>query len=240
MSSFWQSKKSRRAAMLSLLLLIPVSLRADWTAEEIVTKTLERDRQLVRHRAAYTYTAEILREKLDANGAVTESSPQTLEVRGDKSPDYGTRPKEGMEGDLKKASKEEPFNILNIINHYNYARVEDESVDNHPCYKIKFSPKGGQPYRNREEKVSNEVEGFLWISRDDFSLAKNVGRLTKPVSVAWFFATLNEMEFSFEARPLPNGELGPAKICYRFRVKVPFAEIHERHTRVMKDYRVAR
>jgi hypothetical protein len=223
---------------LVLVFLLPVRmLHAEFTAAELIEKTVARDKELVRHRAAYTYTAVITREKLDANGKITETSTENLEVPGDKSPDYGTRKTEGMEGDLKQAAKEEPFNILNIISHYNYERMVDETIGSTPCYKIKFIPKGGQPYRNREEKVANEVEGYLWIAKADFALTKNIGKLTKPISVAWFFATLKEMEFSFESKTLPNGELGPAKIWYRFRVKIPFAQIHERHTRVMQKYR---
>jgi hypothetical protein len=181
---------------------------------------------------------EETREKLDLEGKVVDTDYTEVKIRGDKSPDYGTRsgPAQSMEADLEKASKEEPFNILQIISHFKYERMKNEMVNGTPCYKIAFSPKGNQPYRNREEKVANELAGFLWISQSDYSLVQNTGKLTKPVSVAWFFATLQEMEFLFQTKLIPNGELGPSRIQYRFRVNVPFMVIHERHTRVMKDY----
>ncbi len=229
--------------LLFLLFLagLVLPLRADESAEALVGRMVRRDRELSAHRAQYTYTVEETRQKLDADGKVVDSERKTERIRGDKSPDYGTRdPKAagspGMEAELKKASREEPFNILNIVSHYRFERAGDEVVDGVPCHRIRFTPKGGQPFRNREEKVANELAGFLWIAAADDALVRNTGKLTKPVSVAWFFATLQEMEFSFDAAPLPNGEMGPAKIEYRFRVQVPLSQIHERHIRLMRDY----
>ena len=86
--------------------------------------------------------------------------------------------------------------------------------------------------KRREEKVANELEGILWIDKNDFSLIKNTGRLTKPVDVAWFFVTVREIDFTFLSTLLLNGELGPKRIQYRFLVDVPpFWVFHEVHTR---------
>jgi len=223
--------------LLGILPFLPVY--ADEPAETLVLKMVDRDKVLSQHRSIYTYTVGETRERLDGDGKVTSTDYNEVQIRADKSPDYGTRTGRGMEADLKKASKEEPFNILQIISHYNYKLLGEENVGGLPCYKIGFTPKENQPYRNREEKVSNELAGFLWIAKSDYSLVRNTGALTKPVSVAWFFATLTEMEFLFETKTLPNGEPGPSRIQYRFRVKVPFMLIHERHTRVMKDYTIS-
>ena len=230
-----------KAVIIRCLALLPMALitfplHADESAEVLVQKMVDRDKELVRHRARYTYTAGETREKLDADGKVITSSYDEVQIQGDKSPDYGTRSNKDIEADLEQAAREEPFNILNIISHYNYALIGSETLDGTPCFKIKFTPKGDQPYHNREEKVANELEGYLWIAKADYSLVRNVGNLTKPVSVAWFFATLRELDFSFQTKPLPNGELGPSQIQYRFRVQVLFMNIHERHTRVMTNY----
>lgn len=214
-----------------------LALHADDSPETIVQKMVARDKVLVRHRAAYMYTVTETREKLDADGKTTSTSTEKTEIRGDKSPDYGTRSGQGMEASLKQAAREEPFNILNIISHYRFSSMPDETWNNTPCYKIKFMPKEDQPYYNREEKVANGLQGYLWIARSDYSLLHNVGTLTAPVSVAWFFASVQELEFNFDTALLPNGEFGPRRIQYRFRVKIPFTQIHERHTRLMSDYR---
>ena len=224
--------------ILLLLAGAALPLRAEESAEAIVRQMVKRDHELERHRAQYTYTAGETRQKLDTDGGIVSSEYREERIRGDKSPDYGTRDErsQSLAGDAKQASREEPFSILNIISHYNFKRAGDAVVNGVPCYRISFSPKEDQPFRSREEKVANGLSGFLWIARTDYTLVRNVGKLTKPVSVAWFVATLREMEFSFDAAPLPNGELGPSRIEYRFRVQVPFSQIHERHIRVMKDY----
>jgi len=207
------------------------------SAEEIVQKMVERDKVLVKHRVIYTYTIKKTREKLDAKNKVVSTSEELEQIQGDQSPDYQTRNAEGMEADLKQAAKEEPFNILNILSHFTFTMEEDETINGTLCYKIKFSPKGNQPSKNREEKVANEIQGYLWIAKSDYSLVRNTGKITKPVSVAWFFATLKEMEFLFESMVLPNGELGPGRIEYSFRVQVPFRQVHEKHIREMSDYK---
>ena len=221
---------------LGILLILP--LHAVDSAEVVVNKMIQRDKVLVKHRAVYTYTVVEMREKLDADGKTTDTSNVKMQVKGDKSPDYGTRSGQGMEASLKQASQEEPFNILHIISHYKFEFAPNEAWNGVPCYKIHFSPKANQPYSNREEKVANGLDGYLWISKSDYSLLHNTGTLTAPVSVAWFFASVRELEFVFDAKPLPNGEFGPAEIQYRFRVKIPFTQIHERHTRLMTDYRL--
>ncbi len=218
--------------------MLALPLRAEDSAEAEVQKMVAQDHVLVRHRAAYMYTVVETREKLDADGNVTSTTTEKTELRGNKSPDYGTRSGQGMEASLKQASREEPFNILDIISHYNFSFMPDEMWNGTPCYKIRFTPKDNQPYRNREEKVANALQGYLWISKKDDSLLHNTGTLTHPVPVAWFFATVEELDFDFDTKLLPNGEFGPSLTEYRFRVTIPFTQICERHTRVTSDYRL--
>jgi hypothetical protein len=233
-------------------ILFPVFLMAVFSSApaavedpfQLVQRAVARDRILLERRAIYDCSAASRREKLDREGKVTSTDTDSITLKASKSPDYGTRKAldqvKGMENDLEKASKEEPFNILKIIDHFNYAWAGEETVNGVPCHKIRFAPKGKQPFRNREEKVANELAGYFWVSKSDDTLMKNRGSLTRPVSVAWFFATLRELDFSFETRQLPNGDFGPAKIQYRFKVNVPFGQIHERHTRSLTNYRKAK
>ncbi len=228
-----------RLFSLALLALTALSVHAEESAEMIVKKMVARDKELVQHRSIYKYTVEMTREKLDDDGKVLSSSHEEMQMQGDKSPDYDTRKNKDVEGNLKQAAREEPFNILHILSHYDFKLDGNENVGGTPCIKVRFTPKGNQPYSNREEKVANELEGYLWISKADYSLVRNSGRLTKPVSIGWIFATMKELEFLFQARLLPNGELGPSQIQYRFLVQIMFLKVHERHTRVMKDYKVS-
>ena len=226
-----------RFLVLILLIALPGLAQADAAADALVAKMVQRDHELVQHRARYTYTVTETRDKLDHDGKVTDSSTDTEQIRGDQAPSYHTRDGPGMEGDLKQAAHEEPFNILQIVSHFDFAIVGSEPWNGVPCTKVKFTPKPDQPYHSREEKVANALAGYLWIAQADDSLLHNTGRLTHPVPVAWFFASVEDLDFLFDTKRLPNGEFGPSEIRYSFLVSVPFLEIHERHTRLMTNYR---
>ncbi len=225
-----------RILFLTALVLATLPLRAEEAVESIVTKMVARDEELIRHRALYTCTVGATREKLDADGNTLSSSHVEAQMQGENAPENGAPKDQKIESDLKQASRNKPFNILNITSHYHYALVGSEEVEGTPCFKVEFTPKENQPFRNREEKVANELRGYLWIAKADYSLVQHMGRLTKPVPVAWFFASVRDLEFSFQTRRLPNGEVGPSRIQYRFLVQIMFVTIHERHTRTMKDY----
>ncbi len=207
-------------------------------ANEIISLIAARDKQLVERRKAFDYDVEITREKLDSNRAVISSVQEKDVVVGNNAPGYGTRPASGNpEQEAQKTSREEPFELLKIIDHYTYAFEGEETVNGVDCYKIAFTPKPDMPYSNREEKVLNNVSGHIWASTRDYSLIRNEGSLMRPVSVAWIFASLHEMEFHFDATRLPNGDYGPGRLQYRYLVNIPFTQLHERDTRVMSNYR---
>jgi hypothetical protein len=210
------------------------------TADEIISQVAARDKQLVQRRKAFDYDIEITREKLDSNRAVVSTIREKAVVTGDRPPGYGTRSATGNpEQEAQKTSREEPFELLNIIDHYTYTLEGEETVDGVDCYKIGFTPKPDMPYANREEKVLNNVSGHIWASKQDYSLIKNEGSLMRPVPVAWVFATLTEMEFHFDAMQMPNGDYGPGRLQYRYLVDILFTQMHERDTRVMSNYRPA-
>ena len=202
-----------------LLLLATTPVWSAPTADEIIHRVAAQDKQLVERRKAFDYDIEITREKLDSNRAVVSTAGKRR-GRGRPGPGYGTRPAEGdPEQEAQKTSREEPFELLKIIDHYTYTLEGEETVDGVDCYKIAFTPKPDMPYDNREEKVLNNVSGHIWASKQDYSLINNEGSLMHPVSVAWIFATLREMEFHFDAMRMPNGDYGPGRLQYRYLVE---------------------
>ncbi|MCE0523612.1 MAG: hypothetical protein LV480_11955 [Methylacidiphilales bacterium] len=208
------------------------------TADEMIGLIAARDKQLVQRRKAFDCDIEIIREKLDSTRAVVSTTREKVVMRGDLRPGYGTRSTSGNpEQEARKTSREEPFELLNIIDHYTYTLEGEETVNGVDCYKIAFTPKPDMPYVNREEKVLNNVSGHIWASRQDYSVIRNEGSLMRPVAVAWIFASLREMEFHFDAMQLPNGDYGPARLQYRYLVSIPFMQLHERDTRIMSNYR---
>jgi hypothetical protein len=208
------------------------------TADKMISQIVARDKQLVQRRKAFDYDIEITREKLDEDRVVVSTVREHAVVTGDRRPGYGTRSTTGdPEQEAQNTSREEPFELLKIIDHYTYTLEGEERVDGVDCYKIGFTPKPDMPYENREEKVLNNVSGHIWASKQDYSVIKNEGSLMQPISVAWIFATLREMEFHFDAMRMPNGDYGPGRLQYRYLVSIPFMQLHERDTRVMSNYR---
>jgi hypothetical protein len=225
-----------------LLLLAITTLPAGATpsAKEIISQVVARDKVLVERRKAFDYDMAITREKLDSSRVVVSATHEKVVVEGDRRPSYGTRSAPGTpEQEAQKTAKEEPFELLKIIDHYTYTLEGEETVDGVDCYKIAFTPKPDMPYENREEKVLNNVSGHIWASKLDYSVIKNEGSLMRPVSVAWIFATLREMEFHFDAMQMPNGDYGPGRLQYRYLVGIPFTQLHERDTRIISNYRPA-
>lgn len=226
------------------LLLIPATA---WgaaatapSADEIIRHVVAQDKILVQRRKAFDYDIAITREKLDGNLKVISTETDHAVVAGDQRPNYGTRSTSGdPQQEAQKTSREEPFELLHIIDHYTYKLEGTETVDGVECYRIAFTPKPDMPYENREEKVLNHVSGHIWASTRDYSVIRNEGSLMEPVSVAWIFASLREMQFHFDAMQLPNGDYGPGYLQYRYLVDIPFMQLSERDTRRMSHYRPA-
>ncbi len=222
-----------------LLAITPALADASLTADQIVAKVIARDKEMVQRRKAFDYDIDITREKLDESGKLVQTLKDKVVVKGDHRPSYGTRSTtDDPEDEAKQASREEPFELLKIIDHYTYTLEHDDVVNGEPCYKIAFTPKPDMPYHNREEKVLNSVSGYLWASKKDFSLVRDQGSLMQPVSVAWVFATLKQMEFRYDSQVLPNGDYGPLQVQYRYLVSIPFSYLHERDTRKMSNFRL--
>jgi hypothetical protein len=209
-------------------------------ADRIIRQVVARDKELVERRKAFDYDIAITREKLDSDKNVVSTETEKAVMRGDRRPSYNTRSTSGdPEQEQKKTSREEPFELLKIIDHYTYTLERDEWIDGVDCYRIAFTPRPGMPYENREEKVLNNVSGHIWASKQDYSVIRNEGYLMHPVSVAWIFATLREMEFHFDATRISNGDYAPGRLQYRYLVGIPFTQLHERDTRIMSNYRPA-
>jgi hypothetical protein len=213
-------------------------LRADVpSGEDLIRKVAARDKELVERRRAFDYDIQISREKLNSDNTVASSETETVTMRGNVSPSYHTRDEKPEEA-AKQQSREEPFELLKVIDHFTYTVEGDETVDGVDCWRIHFVPKPDMPYGNREERVLNNTAGYIWASKTDYSLIRNEGALMQPVPVAWVFATLREMHFRFDAVRMPNGDYGPGRLQYSYLVDLPlFFQLHERDTRAMSNYR---
>jgi hypothetical protein len=229
-------------ALFGLFLLHPSAGRAaSPTADEMIPMIVARDKQLQQQRKGYDYDLDITHEKLDSNRVVTQTTHDHSVVIGDHRPDYNANVGKGKsDGGSSSEAKEEPFDLLKILDRYTYSLDGQEAVDGVLCYKIGFTPKPDLPYHNRQEKVLNAVSGHLWASVKDYSLIRTEGTLMNSVSVGWIFATLEELDFKSDTMPLPNGDYGPKEVQYRYLVALLFGHIHERDTRQNSSYRATK
>ncbi len=147
-----------------ILVASTVVLRADPppSGEDMIRKIAARDKELVQRRRAFDYDIAISREKLNEDNSVSSTETETVTMRGNVSPSYHTRDgdKDKPEEEAKQQSREEPFELLKIIDHYTYTVEGSETVDGVDCWRIHFVPRPDMPYDNREEKVLNNTSGL--------------------------------------------------------------------------------
>lgn len=85
-------------------------------------------------------------------------------------------------GDYLQPDKERAVRFdRDFVNRYRYKLLEEQTVRSHPCWVIAFKPgEGPLPVRSTMDHALNQLEGKLWISRDDYGLARVEFAMRKP------------------------------------------------------------
>ncbi len=124
-----------------------------------------------------------------------------------------------------------------IAPRFKYEKAENQTIRNHPCYAIRFSPKKDQPYASREEKVINKVGGTLWIDQNDFSIIQTKGKLTEEVEVAWFFASMKDLDFNYETSELDEIHIPvPSNFTMNFLLNIMGYRLEQKQVSTMENY----
>src|ERR1700677_1514180 len=121
-----------------MLMANTIVLRADMpSGEDMIRKIAARDKELVERRGAFDYDIAISREKLNADDSVASTEKESVTMRGNVAPSYHTRDadKDKPEEEAKQQSREEPFELLKIIDHYTYTVEGGETVDGVDCWR---------------------------------------------------------------------------------------------------------
>ena len=238
----------------SLFLLIGMNLRAADlpSANELVQKVLARDEADQKALARYQYHQKVETDWLNSDGTVRHGSSLEMIVHpgeqgdfsivadgkgGVLSPDQTTdkERKEARDSEKLKAN----FSLRQLAGRFEIAVSGPETLRGQSAYVLAFSPRPGQPYSNRIEKVLNNLTGKMWVSTDDYSILQTEAQLAKPVDMAWVFATMKGLTFRFRAEPIPGANpplLAPAEFDLDFRVDVTIREIRQRQRISMDDY----
>jgi len=129
------------------------------------------------------------------------------------------------------------LDMAKIAPRYNYQRLNDDTIRDRRCFVIKFTPKKDQPFSTREEKVINKVGGTIWIDQNDFSIIQTKGKLTEEVDVAWFLATMKNLDFNYQTSELGLADIPvPADFSMNFDLNIMGYRMAQRQKSSMTDY----
>jgi len=221
----------------------------DPPVEDIVAKVLKRDEELAKTQAQLAFNLDLVHQKLDRTNQILGTREAKVritpggntayqQVVGAANTDESGKPLEAKDQknvkDARNAMKQ--MNLRRLASRFDIALDGSESRDGVDCWVLKFSPKKGQPYESREEKIINQLGGRFWVAKSDYSIVGSEGKLTQPVSIAWVMATMNELEFEYRTQPFGQGERLPAKFDMLIDVQVPLTYIRRRQISVMDGY----
>jgi hypothetical protein len=80
------------------------------------------------------------------------------------------------------------------------------------------------------------MTGTFWVDAETFDILRSEGRLEKPVSLAWFFATAREVVFKYESQSLQDGLVVPASFDLLYDIQTTVTYQRHRQFSQMSDY----
>lgn len=215
--------------------------------DEIVKKALDADEKLRAERQRYEFDYTVTTEKLDEeNDEVWDSHTAKGILKPGRENRFASPldepDKELSERDVRRMKDSDKafrtMKLKKLAPRFDLTLKGTEEVRGIPCYAIEFHPKQGQPYDSREEKVINALEGTFWVDQKSYAIVKSKARLPKPVSVAWVFATMRELEFEYSTQELPNGAIGPHRFDLFYHLQVTMTYRRRKQLSLMEDYRL--
>lgn len=219
------------------------------TAREIIDRTIAKDRKLREQRTQYEYDYFLKTQKLTRANVVKDTRTVRAKLRPSKEISHTVEILEDSnklsDSELKKETKKmEQAQVMmtkveleKLVDYYDYKLVSRTSLKKTPVYLIRFTPRPGVVIRSKEEKVLSALTGQLWIGQQTFAILQSEAKLTKPVAVAWVFATMRELNFKYTTAFLATGEPVPATFDLFFDVQVALGYQRVRQTSTMENYR---
>ena len=94
---------------------------------------------------------------------------------------------------LQRAEEERAKNrsdFKDIPEAFDFKLLGEEEVDGRPAYKIQATPRPA--YRGKLHSVLNNIDGILWIDKQDFIWVKFEADVLNPFYLGWFLARVNK------------------------------------------------
>ena len=111
-----------------------------------------------------------------------------------------------------------------LLERYDTALVGKEWVRGDPCWVIRFDPRAGRlPDRRRIDKALNRSTGHLWITQDDYRVARVTFEMQRPFRWLWGIAgTLRHATGQFDLQWIQPNLWGLADSRIEFHLGVLF------------------
>jgi hypothetical protein len=219
------------------------------TAEEIIAKMVAADELQFEKLKHYEYRQTVVNEKLDEENKVIETNTIEMVIRpgddrsftivaGEKggvilpTADLSTMEKSAKESETFKAN----FSMRKMAPRFAVKVIGREMLNGREAFVLSFKPKPDQPFEDRIEKILNNLSGKIWVQTQDYGILKTQATLERSVELAWFFATMEKMDFYFESQPIEEG-YGPKNFNLSYLVSLFLGEMRQSQRLTMRDFK---
>ena len=104
---------------------------------------------------------------------------------------------------------------------FDFKLTGEEEINDHSAYVLKATPRKGYEPPNMEAQVLTGMEGKLWVDKTDFQWVKVAAKVTQPVSIVGFLATVQPgTRFELENTPVDKGIWMPSHYAMKSRAKI--------------------
>lgn len=184
---------------------------------EILSRVVSQDQKIRQEIQSWQYQQSVKNWTVNASGKKTEVeevlmmvrprtessfkilNPQKEWIHGGKPGDEWARKGRNIQRQLGLVS------LQTLIDRFDFNPGGMEVKEGMNAYRFHLVPKVDFKPKSRIEKVMKEVEADLWVDLKDYSVIQVEAKLRKPVSVAWMFATIQELEFRYQTIDFPWG-----------------------------------
>lgn len=118
--------------------------------------------------------------------------------------------------------------IREVLEGFDFQLIGEEVVNCRPAYVLRATPRAGYRAQGKYGKIMSNVEGKLWIDKQDFGWVKVDGQVTQPFSMGLFLArVLGGSHILMEQTRFDGGIWMPKRIEIRASAKILFVKSYE-------------
>jgi hypothetical protein len=123
--------------------------------------------------------------------------------------------------EYEKERKRDHLFMNQMVVAFDFKLTGEEKLNGHDAYVLKATPRKGYEPPNMEAKVLTGMEGKLWVDKASFQWVKVTAKVTQPVSIVGFVATVQPgTHFELENEPVHDGVWLPSHYSMQSRAKI--------------------